>query len=102
MKQMYSLNYTLDRKSIFKVFNYQPKEEVNLADLDFIDDITYEDLIADNVDCIGDISDNWIAVAVCSKECGYIGLLTSGNSQICPKCGKDLFRLKEKKYLIEK
>ena len=69
--------------------------------LDWIDDITFDDLINGKVDCIGDIKEIYIALAVCSKECGHIQLIYDGAPQVCPKCRKQLFRVTTKKYKLK-
>ncbi|HOU09892.1 MAG TPA: hypothetical protein PL044_03155 [Clostridiales bacterium] len=43
-----------------------------------------------------------IAYAVCSKKCGNMQFIVDGQTQVCPKCGKLMFRAVVKKYqLIE-
>ena len=62
--------------------------------------ISKSDLINGKVDCIKDINEIYIALAVCTKECKHIQLIVDGSTQVCPKCGEDMFRLKTKKYKI--
>jgi hypothetical protein len=105
-KTMYNFKYKLAKKTILKrkdIYKDMPILNGNTDEsLDFIDDITYEDLINGKVDCIGDINEIPIALAVCSKKCKHVQLIYDGASQICPKCGKQLFRIKVKNYKLIK
>jgi len=68
--------------------------------IDWIDDITYDDLINGEVDCIGNVNDIYIALAVCNRDCGQVQLIVDGAPQTCPKCGQQMFRIKTKKYKL--
>ena len=104
LKRLYSLNYKLEKKNLF--YNNKSlvtKENMYFLDEDkeYIDDITYDDLIAGKVDCIGDITEVYIAVACCTNECGNVQLIVDGSTQVCPKCGGLMFRRSVKKYILK-
>ena len=44
--------------------------------------------------------EEYIAFAVCSKECGTMQFIVDGQTQVCPKCGKLMFRTAVKKYRL--
>lgn len=106
MKTQYHLKYKLAQKRLFKIKdryqNYPIVYGNNDQSKNWIDDISYDDLINGKVDCIKDINEIYIALAVCTKECKHIQLIVDGSTQVCPKCGEDMFRLKIKKYKIIK
>ena len=101
-KYLYHLKYKIvDEKDVRDINKYQdlPILEGNVDNsLKWIDDITYDDLINGNIDCLGNINDIYLAFVTCKWKCGYHGLIVSGSSQICPKCGDNCFRWKEVKY----
>ncbi|WP_291571373.1 hypothetical protein [Clostridium sp. UBA4548] len=43
----------------------------------------------------------YIAFAVCGKECGNKEFIVDGQSQVCQYCGKLMFRIDSKKYVID-
>lgn len=105
-KKIYNMEYELANKKLFnkcKFYDQSLSDKGNQDEsLDWIDDITFDDLINGKVDCIGDIKEIYIALAVCSKECGHIQLIYDGAPQVCPKCRKQLFRVTTKKYKLKK
>ena len=42
----------------------------------------------------------YIAYAVCGKECGHSEFIVDGQTQVCPKCHKQMFRTIVKKYIL--
>ena len=105
-KYLYHLKYELaediNSEGIDMYHNYLIQNGNTDETLDWIDDITYDDLISGKVDCLGKIDIIYVAFMTCRKKCGYYGLVTSGSPQICPKCGKDCYRWKEVKYKLVK
>ena len=102
-KKIYNLKYELVGKLNKKRFNYDELPDIKgntATDINWINDISYEDLINGNVNCIGSIEEIPIALAVCTKECGNIQLIYDGAPQICPNCGKQLFRVKVQDYKL--
>lgn len=105
-KKIYNLKYELANTKLLNKCNFynqllfdKGNQDESLA---WIDDITLDDLINGKVDCIGGINEIYIALAVCSKECGHIQLIEDGAPQVCPKCKEQLFRVKVKKYKLIK
>ena len=41
-----------------------------------------------------------IAFAVCGKDCGHKEFIVDGGTQICPCCGRNMFRTETKMYLL--
>ena len=103
-KTLYNVKYELVKKSKRKRYTYDELPYVvgNTSEENWIDDITYEEFVSGNVDCIGNIDEIYIALAVCTKECGHTQLIYDGASQVCPKCGKSMFRVKVEKYRMIK
>ena len=105
-KKMYEFEYELVNRKLSQKCNFYNQllfDKGNQDEtLNWIDDITLEDLINGKVNCIGDINEIYISLAVCSKECGHIQLIVDGSPQVCPKCKKQLFRVKAKKYKLIK
>ena len=103
LKRLYSLDYKKSKRNIFYSKSVVNKYNVykEPESKEYIDDITHEDFKDGKVDCIGDIKEVWIALACCSKECGNVELIVDGSSQICPKCGKVMYRNSVKKYLLK-
>ena len=102
-KRIYNLKYEIANKSNQKRLEYDelPNVEGNTSnEINWIDDISYEDLINGKVDCIGNVEEIPIALAVCTKECGNVQLIYDGAPQTCPKCGKQLFRVKVQDYKL--
>ena len=102
-KRIYNLKYEIANKSNQKRLEYDemPNVEGNTSnEINWIDDISYEDLINGKVDCIGSVEKIPIALAVCTKECGNVQLIYDGAPQTCPKCGKQLFRVKVQDYKL--
>lgn len=106
VRKIYKFEYELVEKNYYKKCNFYNKllfDKGNQDEtLNWIDDITLDDLINGRVDCIGDINEIYISLAVCNKECGHIQLIVDGAPQVCPKCKKQLFRIKVKKYKLIK
>ena len=104
MKRLYDLKYELveDCSSEDKFIDYDIVKGNTDNTLDWIDDITYDDLVNGKVDCIGDIDTIYIGFATCKKKCGYYALILDGGPQACPKCGEDIYRWKAKKYKLIK
>jgi hypothetical protein len=103
LKRLYTLNYKKEKKNyLYNNKNLLTKENKykEVEEKEYIDDITYEDFKAGIVDCIGDTKEMWIALACCEKDCGNIELIVDDSTQVCPKCGKDMFRWKSKKYIL--
>ena len=44
----------------------------------------------------------YIALAVCSKKCGNMQFIVDGQTQVCERCGKSMFRTSIKLYLKKK
>ena len=42
-----------------------------------------------------------ISLAVCSESCGNIEFIVDGSSQVCQHCGKLMFRVASKTYVIK-
>ena len=102
-KKLYNLKYEIIGKSNKKRLTYDELSNVEgntSNEINWIDDISYEDLINGKVDCIGSVEEIPIALAVCTKECRNIQLIYDGAPQTCPKCGKLLFRLKVQDYKL--
>lgn len=103
LQRLYSLDYKKSKRNIFYskslVNKYNAYKEPKSKE--YINDITLEDFKDGKVDCIGDIKEVWIALACCTKECGNAELIVDGSTQICPKCGKTMFRTKGHKYLLK-
>lgn len=98
LKKIYSLKYKKSKKNIF-----YSKTLINSFNTyhtptsgDYIDDISYEQYMN------GDIDVEYVALAVCSKRCGNVQLIVDGSTQVCPKCGDTMFRIKVQKYLLKK
>ena len=105
LKRLYTLNYIKEKKNYFYnnrilVTDENKYKEVTDNEFEYIDDITYEDFRTGVVDCIGDTKEIYIALACCEKTCGNVELIVDGSTQVCPVCGKDMFRWKVKKYLL--
>ena len=104
MKAEYLLKYKLKRKRLFRRKNYCENFPIQKGNQDekinWIDDITKEDLIAGTVDCIGDIKEVPIALATCTKKCKHWQLVLDGGPQVCPICGEEMFRMKVKWYVL--
>ena len=102
-KRIYNLKYEIANKSNQKRLEYDemPNVKGNTSnEINWIDDISYEDLINGKVDCIGSVEEIPIALAVCTKECGNVQLIYDGAPQTCPLCGKQLFRVKVQDYKL--
>ncbi len=104
MKRLYNLKYELIEENNNED-KYKELEIVsgNCEDsLNWIDDISLDELVSGKVDCIGNIDTIFIALATCEKECGYHALILDGGPQVCPICGEQLFRRKVKEYKLIK
>ena len=87
MKTQYHLKYKLAKKRLFKIKDkYQSLPIIygnNDQSKNWIDDISYDDLINGKVDCIKDINEIYIALAVCNKECKHIQYCFNSFHFIC-------------------
>lgn len=46
------------------------------------------------------LDEEFIAYAVCGKDCGHKEFIVDGQTQICPCCGRHMFRTEVKKYVL--
>lgn len=103
-KTLYNLKYELVKKRIFSKKDILKDMPILYGNDDktvnWIDDIIYDDLINGKVDCIGNIEQIYVALAVCDNKCNHFQLIVDGSPQICPNCGKQMFRVKKKKYKL--
>lgn len=103
-KTLYNLEYKKKNISLFSkkdIYDKTPCYQGNKDEsIEWIDDISYEDLVNGKVDCIGNINEINIALAVCSKKCGNYHLIWDGAPQTCPRCGEQMYRVKVKKYKL--
>ena len=106
MKTLYHLKYeALDKSKVNKIDIYKDKPffQGNKDDsINWINDITYDDLINGKVDCLGDIDEIDIAYCICYDGCGHKQLIVEGATQKCPNCGGNLFRIDRRTYRIVK
>lgn len=104
MKTLYHLKYeAIDKSKVNKVDIYENKPIIqgNLdSSINWIDDITYDDLINGKVDCLGNIDEIDITYCICYDGCGHKQLIVEGGTQKCPNCGGDLFRLDRRRYRL--
>lgn len=42
----------------------------------------------------------FVAFAVCGKVCGNKEFIVDGQTQVCQQCGKLMFRVETKKYIL--
>ena len=105
-KALYHLKYKLNNKSILRrkdIYEEMPILKGNLdKNINWIDDISYDDLINGKVDCIGNIDEIYVSLAICNKDCKSFQLIVDGAPQVCPKCGQQMFRIKTKNYKLIK
>lgn len=105
-KSLFNLKYKICEKKFLKREDKYEKMQILFGNQDetinWIDDITYDDLVSGEVDCIGNIDEIYIALVVCNNECQNFQLIVDGSPQICPKCGSQMFRVKTKKYKLMK
>ena len=102
LKKIYSLNYKKISRNFLKnhtlLTNFNSYIEPKNGD--YIDDISLDEFINGKVDCIGNVEEVYVALAVCTKECGNVQLIVDGSTQVCPKCGETMYRTKVNKYLL--
>lgn len=105
MKADYLFRYRLKKKRIFKrkcIYDELPIKQGNQdPKINWIDDITRQEVVDGVVDCLGDVREIGIALAVCTKKCKHTQLVFDGGPQICPICGESMFRLKAKWYVLD-
>jgi hypothetical protein len=53
-----------------------------------------------NVEHIDFPKEIYVAFAVCGKECGNTEFIVDGQSQVCQHCGKLMFRVDTRRYIL--